>query len=495
MAKIQPNVLLICFDQWSGSRLGLSGHPAVATPTIDQIARNGIYFPSAYSETPICVPARRTLMTGTTARTHGDRIFNKSGRMPKIPTIASAFSSSGYQTFCVGKLHVYPARDRIGFHDVLLAEEGRPHLAVDDHDIYLAERGYVGKQFIHGMSNNNYMTRTWHLPEDCHPTNWCTMEMCKTIKRRDPTRPAFWTLSYTQPHPPLVPLENYMQDYRAVTIDQPRDATWAENENNLPHALRALRIYYSKLPPKQLEQARRAHYALCTHIDHQLRVVFGTLREEKLLDNTIVLIVADHGDMLGDFGVFGKRVFYDNATRVPLVLMGLPGDARVPAGTVDSRLAGLQDIMPTLLDLAGIVIPESCDGMSLVGEKKRNELYGEVLENNNASRMLVDGQHKLIWYPAGNQVHLFDLQADPNELNDVSEDKAYREVRQNLEARLARYCYGKDLDAGWVVNGKLIGYDPGPFVAKPDRTLSAQRGLHYPQPPQGDSDPNAGFPE
>ena len=124
-----------------------------------------------------------------------------------------------------------------------------------------------------------------------------------------------------------------------------------------------------------------------------------------------------------------------------------------------------------------------------------SDFRGEVLENNNASRMLVDGQHKLIWYPAGNQVHLFDLQADPNELNNVSDDGAYREVRQNLEARLARYCYGKDLDAGWVVNGKLIGYDPGPFVAKPDRTLSAQRGLHYPQPPQGDSDPNAGFPE
>jgi arylsulfatase len=495
MTDSQPNVLLVITDQWSGTRLGVAGHPVVETPTIDQIARNGVYYPCAYSESPICIPARRSLMTGTTPRTHGDRVFDKSGPMPPIPTIAHAFSSAEYQAYCVGKLHVYPERDRIGFDDVLLAEEGRPHLAIDDHDMYLAERGFAGKQFLHGMSNNNYMQRSWHLPEDCHATNWITMEMCKTIKRRDPTRPAFWTLSYTHPHPPLVPLESYLAYYRQFDVDEPLTAPWAESEDTLPHALRAVRNYWPPLAPESLKEMRRAYYALITHIDHQMRVVFGTLREEKLLDNTIVLICADHGDMLGDFGLYAKRVFYENSARIPFVLMGLPGDERTPTGSVDGRLVGLQDVMPTLLDLAGIEIPESCDGMSIIGEEKRETLYGEALENDNASRMIHDGRLKLIWYPAGNHRQLFDLDVDPGELNNVADDPSYIDQRQDLEVRLAAYCYGKDVNEGWVKDGKLIGYSPGPYVPKPDRTLSAQRGLHYPQPPPGDSNPTAGFPD
>lgn len=496
MAQARPNVLLVVFDQWSGSRLGVAGHPVVETPTIDQIARNGVYFPRAYSESPICIPARRGLMTGTVPRTHGDRTFDKSRPMPTLPTLAQSFRDAGYQAFCVGKLHVYPERDRIGYDDVLLAEEGRPHLAIDDHDIYLAERGFAGKQFLHGMSNNNYMQRPWHLPEDCHATNWITAEMCRTIKRRDPTRPAFWTISYTHPHPPLVPLESYLAHYRQFEVDPPHVATWAEDEPRLPHALKAVRNYYAlPMAPGVVREARRAHYALSTHIDHQLRVVIGTLREEKQLDNTVILICADHGDMLGDLGLFGKRLFYEGSARIPFVLMGLPGDARLTPGSVDGRLVGLQDVMPTLLDLAGIGIPETCDGVSVVGGQRRGSLYGEALENQNATRMLHDGRYKLIWYPAGNVVQLFDLDTDPNELIDLAGDPAHRELRRGLEARLASECYGSDVEAGWVRDGRLSGYDPGPYVGKPDRTLSAQRGLHYPQPPQGDSDPAAGFPE
>lgn len=495
MTNKKPNVLLIVVDQWSGSRLGIAGHPVVETPTIDQIARNGLYFPKAYSESPICIPARRTLMTGTTARTHGDRVFDKSGLMPPLPTMASTFRAADYQAYCVGKLHVYPERDRIGYDDVLLAEEGRPHLAIDDHDIYLAGRGFAGQQFVHGMSNNNYMQRPWHLPEDCHVTNWITMEMCRSIKRRDPTRPSFWTASYTHPHPPLVPLEGYLAHYRQTDVDPPIAAAWAENTDDLPHALKAVRNYWPVMKAQSLDAARRAHYALSTHIDHQLRVILGTLREEKQLDNTIILLCADHGDMLGDLGFYGKRVFYESATRIPFVLMGLPGDRRTPAARVDNRLVGLQDVMPTLLDLAGIDIPPSCDGLSAVGEEKRQTLYGEVMENNSASRMLTDGRLKLIWYPAGNRLQLFDLDADPNEQTNVADDPAYADPCRELEAQLAAHCYGKDMDDGWVRDGSLIGYDPGPYVPKPDRSFSAQRGLHYPQPPQGDSNPTAGFPD
>ena len=147
-------------------------------------------------------------MTGQTPRLHGDRIFQKSLKMSKkTKTIAQAFRDSGYQAFSVGKLHVMPQRDRIGFDDTYISEEGRPYYgSIDDYDMFLADKGFVGQQFLHGVSNNDYTWRTWHLPEECHVTNWATQQMCRTIKRRNPEKPSFWYLSYTHPHPPLVPL-------------------------------------------------------------------------------------------------------------------------------------------------------------------------------------------------------------------------------------------------------------------------------------------------
>ncbi len=492
----RPNVMLVMVDQWPGKLLGAAGHPVIQTPTIDQIARNGIRFTRAYSECPICIPARRTLMTGATTRNHGDRIFGTVNRMPALPTVAQAFRNGGYQAFAVGKLHVYPPRDRIGFDDVWLSEEGRPHLGgPDDHDIYLADRGFPGQQFLHGMNNNNYMHRVWHLPEDCHVTNWATMQMCRVIKRRDPTRPAFWMLSYTHPHPPLVPIQTYMDFYRQMTPPGPLAGDWSERAESLPRALKMVRNFWPQLAPEVLAEVRRAFYALCTQIDHQLRVVIGTLREEGLLDDTILLVAADHGDMLGDFGLYAKRSFYEGSANIPCVLMGLPGDRRIGTDRVDDRLVGLQDIMPTLLDLAGLPVPQSCDGLSMVGERRRPTLYGDCLENAGSTRMIHDGRHKLIWYPAGNAFQLFDLEADPLELRDLASSPDHAATRRRLEETLAGELYGSDLDQGWMKDGKLVGFDPGPYVPKPDRSLSGQRGLHYPQPPEAAQDKMVGFPQ
>ncbi len=492
----RPNVMLVMVDQWAGPLLGAAGHPFIQTPTLDRLAAMGVRYSRAYSECPICIPARRTLMTGTTTRTHGDRIFGTVNRMPGLPTIAQSFRDGGYQANAVGKLHVYPPRDRIGFDDVLLSEEGRPHLgAVDDHDLYLADRGHAGKQFMHGMNNNDYMHRPWHLPEDCHVTNWASEQMCRVIKRRDPTRPSFWMLSYTHPHPPLVPLESYVELYRALGVDEPLQAEWARDSEKLPRALRMIRDFYPAYSPPVIAEIRRAYYALCTHIDHQLRIVLGTLREEGLLDDTIILLAADHGDMLGDFGLFAKRTYFERSANVPMILTGPAGHPRIPAGRTDDRLVGLQDIMPTLLSLAGIAVPQSCDGLDMTAESVRSELYGDCLESAGASRMLHDGRHKLIWYPAGNAFQLFDMDEDPSETRDLASDPAYAATLAGLQERLAERCYGADIDQGWVKDGKLTGFDPGPYTKKMDRSFSGQRGLHYPQPPEAAKEQMVGFPQ
>lgn len=482
----RPNVLFITVDQWPGSLLGCAGHEVIETPTLDHLASIGTRFSRAYSECPICIPARRSIMTGTSPRTHGDRTFQPSLTMPShLPTMPETFRRAGYQTQAIGKLHVYPQRNRIGFEEALLAEEGRGPLGgPDDYELFLADQGYPGRQFLHGMSNNDYGWRTWHLPEELHVTNWTTWTAARTIKRRDPTRPSIWHVSYTHPHPPLVPLNSYMERYRSRDIDAPYIAEWAKDENALPHPLRLTRDYWQKLSPVQLADTRRAFYALCTHIDHQLRVLIGTLREENLLDNTMIMITSDHGDMLGNHGFYAKRLMYEGSANVPMILVGPASDTSVKIGAVDDRLVGMQDIMPTLLDICGVPVPETCEGLSVVGGKKRETLYCEALAGAKAMRMVHDGRHKLIWYPAGSIFQLFDLERDPHEMTNVVDDTAYRSVVGHLKARLRNELYGEDLLA--VSGEEFKGIVVPAAKAEPNRGLSGQRGLHFPPPPLQD---------
>lgn len=492
MKKTAPHVLFISVDQWPGHLLGCAGHPVIQTPTIDHLARLGTRFTRAYAESPICIPSRRSMMTGLSPRGHGDRSFNPTLTMPKVPLLAQTFRDAGYQAHAIGKLHVYPPRDRIGFDDVLLAEEGRPKLgAIDDYEMYLAQQGHPGEQFLHGMNNNDYLNRPWHLDEASHVTNWITREAAKTIKRRDPTRPAFWHVSYTHPHPPLAPLQCYLDMYRDVQIDEAWHADW-ETRKNIS-ALTSVRDYWPVGTNKDThKQLRQAYYALCTHIDHQIRIILGTLREEDLLNDTVILFTADHGDMLGNFDLWAKRMFYEGACALPMILIDTAKSSRVKANHLDSRLVGLQDIMPTLLDLAGIPIPSSVEGLSMTGQKKRPFLFGECREDAGATRMVHDGRHKLIWYPAGNVVQLFDLENDPKELNDCAEQDAYQAIRSQLESILTEQLHGDDL--GWVHNGQLVGFPSPSTPFKADRGFSGQRGLHFPTPPLDPTGQQVGSP-
>ncbi|MCK6473934.1 MAG: sulfatase-like hydrolase/transferase [Planctomycetes bacterium] len=481
MPTEKPNVLLVTADHWPAALLGVAGHPSVRTPTLDQLALNGTRFTNAYAECPVCIPARRTLMTGTQPRTHGDRVYKDRLRMPAVPTLAQTFRDAGYQAAAVGKLHVFPQRDRIGFDDVILCEEGRMQYAVaDDYELFLAERGHAGEFFGHGMSNNEYHTRAWHLPENLHVTHWATRNMCRTIQRRDPTRPGFWYLSYMHPHPPLVPLQAYLDLYREVPIDEPVCGEWARDPERIPYLLRARQRIDTPFDAVQVRAARRAFYALCTHIDHQLRLVIGTLREEGLVDNTIVCFSSDHGDVLGDHGVWAKRTFLEGSANIPMIVAGAKGGARVPAGAIDDRLVGWADVMPTLLELASVEVPATVEGCSMFGERKREHFYGECGEGLSANRMVRDARYKLIYYPVGNRVQLFDLQQDPRELNDLAEVSALSGVRERLTEILIEHLYGED--EAWVQGGKLAGLPDRETPPPVNRGLTGQRGTHWPLP-------------
>lgn len=477
------NVLLICTDHWPASLLGSAGHPNILSPTLDQLAASGTRFTNAYSECPICIPARRTLMTGCSPQAQGDRSYKGTSLMPDLPTVAQTFRDAGYQAFASGKLHVYPQRNRIGFDEVMLGEEGRTQFGVtDDYETFLGDRGFAGQQFTNGMCNNDYLYRPWHLPEECHITNWTTHQMTRFIQRRDPRKPGFYYLSYCHPHPPLNPLADYLDMYRDVDPGLPTIGGWAANTASLPERLKNERNQDNPLSNHQLLWARRAFYALCTHIDHQIRVVIGTLASEGLLDDTVICFTSDHGDMLGNHRLWGKSLFYEDSANVPMIVLGANGDDRVGHHRVDDRLVGWQDVMPTMLDLAGVSIPATCTGISMVGNETRSTLYGEINENASATRMIRDERHKLIYYPMGNVVQLFDLKEDPRECINVAESKDYVDVRRRLTDQLIQEFYGGDED--WVKDGHLVGLPDIPYEPSPNRGLTGQRGSHWPVPPQ-----------
>ena len=220
---------------------------------------------------------------------------------------------------------------------------------------------------------------------------------------------------------------------------------------------------------------RQGFYAQCSYIDHQIRLLIGQLREEELLDDTIVMFVSDHGDMLGNHGLWAKPPMYEWSAKIPMILVPTAAYDRAGHHQTDERLAELRDVMPTLLDLCGIDIPDTVEGMSLVGDDQREHLYCEHFEvPEMALRMIRSGNHKLIWYPCGNRLQLFDLNADPQEMRDLASEPDSAPILKQLTALLISELYGDDLD--WVQNGKLIGTPAPDFEPQPNRGLNGQRG-------------------
>jgi len=466
-----PNVILITADQWPGYLMGCAGHDIIHTPTLDLLAQEGVRFDQALSECPVCIPARRTLMTGLSPRSHGTRTYQtRLPLSPAWPTLPDCFRANGYQTGAVGKLHLYPIRQRYGFEEVVLSEEGRMEDGLlDDYDIHLAERGFAGQHYAHGLGSNSYEARAWHLPEDLHVTNWATKNMVRMIQRRDPSKPGFWHLSYIHPHPPLAPLGAYLELYRDAEIDVPFTGDWVTEAPSLN--------------PRGTREARRAFYALCTHIDHQIRLVIAALRQESILENTIIVFSADHGEMLGNHARWGKRSMLAPSVSIPLILAGGGSDRiRLAPGRVDHRLVLWQDVMPTLLDLAGLPIPSGIDGRSAFSNTPRDHAYCEYGEEATAQRMIQSDQLKLIYEPVSNRFLLFDVVNDPREMKNLATTPAYAASLQRLQNLLRHELYGTDVD--WLEGDHWRGKpcSAGLSAAENGLNLGNQRSYLFPPP-------------
>jgi arylsulfatase len=463
----RPNIILIMTDQWRGDCLSIDNHPVVQTPHLDELALNGARFTRAYSGTPTCIAARAALFTGLTQEHHG-RVGYQDGVPWDYPvTLAGEFTRHGYQTQAIGKMHVWPERSQLGFQNVILHDGflgySRAHHpdfeSFDDYMPWLRERHDSRAQdFDHGVHCNSGVARPWDKPEHLHPTNFVTDQSLQFLKRRDPRKPFFLFMSFHRPHPPYDPPTWAFEQYLHEPMPEPPVGEWsnifATHGNAHLHD-----TFFGDIGPLRLQRARAGYYGHMTHIDHQINRLIWALRTQRLFENTIICFVSDHGEMMGDHHLFRKGFPYEGSARIPFILRGTR-ELALTSNRVYDQVIELRDVMPTLLDCAGLPIPESVDGKSLLpilqGKSSawRDYLHGEHVLFEQSIQWLTNGHDKYVWFSRDGCEQLFDLDVDPREVHNRANDPAYADRLASWRQILIQELSGRE--EGFVQDNQLI---------------------------------------
>lgn len=434
----RPNIVFIHVDQWRADCLSIDGHPVVHTPTLDKMALDGIRFSRAYAASPTCIPARASLMTGLTPAHHGF-VGYKDGVPWNFPvTLPGEFTRHGYRTHAVGKMHVYPERNKLGFESVEL-HDGFLHFARDRRHHPFWEDDYLdwlrketGREdadyFEHGVNCNSIVARPWDKEERLHPTSWVASRGVNFLRKHqaeNSNRPFFLYLSFHRPHPPYDPPAWAFERYLHAEMPPVPVGDWADvfaSHDRTPHP-EAFRARYR---PDILQRARAGYYGHMSHIDLQLNRLEETLHECGLRENTWIVFTSDHGEMMGDHHLFRKGFAYEGSARLPLILRP-PTEEKCARCVVCDTVIELRDLLPTLLDCAGLPPAEGIDGRSFlpqaVGqttEPLRSWLHGEHLMFTGSMHWITNGHEKYIWHSKEGTEQLFDLDADPTELHDLA---------------------------------------------------------------------------
>ncbi len=476
----QPNIILILCDQMRGDAFGADGNPSIHTPNIDALAARGSRFEHAYSAVPSCIPARAALWTGQNQWHAGILGMGRGqGPMPcDYPhTLAGELTRAGYRTHLVGKGHFHPHRASMGFESAELDESGR--MPQSEHRRWFASQAPAGvTPDDHGVNFNSWHARPWHTEERLHPTAWTMMRTLDFLQRRDPARPFFLNISFARPHSPYVPPAHYFSMYQQRGTPRAKVGDWAQMHDAPPHEARDPDAWHGHMSEWEIQRARCGYYGEISFIDSQIGRLLNWIQrrfDRENRENTWILLTSDHGDMLGDHNLWRKTYAYEGSARIPFLI--------APPQSLSGRLRGvpdevveLRDILPTVLDIAGIECPTTVDGHSLLpllyrpADDWRAYIHGEhctCYDEMQEMQYVTDGRRKFIWLPRIGIEQFFDLESDPGEcVNLIDEPARGVEIerwRGNLTAELeAREC-------GWVRGGRP--FCPGDALVSPFREV------------------------
>ena len=444
MSAKPPSVLLLMVDQLAASWLPAYGHDVVRAPHVTALSEQGVAFDAAYCASPLCAPSRASLLTGLLPSRTG--VYDNAAEMrASLPTVTHRLRTAGYATTLAGKMHFVGPDQLHGFEERLTPDVYPAGLDwTPDWRAPVDERlpWYHTMESVVRPGVSAASMQVDYDDEVCFHAVRALYDHART-RRGDPF---FLVASFTHPHDPWELPARWWERYDPAGIDLPAVPAipWAEAD---PHSrrLRAMsRIDAEGLTDAQIRRARHAYYAAISYVDDRIGQVLGALRESGLEDDTIVLLTADHGEMLGERGLWYKMAFFEDAARVPLIVRAPAGLAR--AGERVAEPVSLLDVAPTLLDLAGLDASDlgAIDGRSLApvlrGEGRRGApVVAEYLAEGVSAPMVMvrDGALKYVRCPGDPDV-LYDLDADPRELRnlaDGTDQAAAARVRAEADRR------------------------------------------------------------
>ncbi|MCV6593635.1 MAG: choline-sulfatase [Silicimonas sp.] len=467
-----PNILLIMADQLAPHWTGTYGHAQVQTPNLDALAARGMRFDAAYCNSPLCAPSRASFMSGQQISRIG--AYDNAAEFPaSVPTFAHYLQGAGYRTCLAGKMHFVGPDQKHGFQDRVTTDiypsdfAWTPDWTSPDridkwyHNMStVKESGVAVATFQTDYDDEvEYAARRWLIDRGRDKAGGKGAPFCMVA-------------SFIHPHDPYVAKPEFWNLYRDMEVDLP-----SSPEATDPFSRRVMDgIEASGVPltDDEIRNARRAYFANVSYFDSKIGALVQALDDIGELDNTLVIVTADHGDMLGERGLWYKMSFLEHSVRVPLVIAG-PG---VSTGTSDAPVS-LVDILPTFLKVAGVSSSEcrpGIDGTSLTnlmrGDTEDREVIAEYLAEmaGHPAFMIRRGAFKYI-HCDGDPPQLYNLETDPGEVTNLADDPTHAETAR---------AFAEEVAARWdsaALRETVIGSQQARFGL--DRAMAAGSGQHW----------------
>ena len=450
----RPNILWLCTDQQRYDTIRALGNSRINTPNIDRLIGEGVAFERAYCQSPVCTPSRASFLTGRYPRTTRCR-QNGQAMPPDERLISRILADHGYTCGLAGKLHLASCSEgkvetRIddGYATFHWSHHPQPDWPENAYTQWLAEKGKTWEELYQGPGSG-YAKEG--IPTAYHQTSWCA-EMTIDFLRENKGRPWMFSFNCFAPHHPFDPPKEFLEKYAPDDMPLPKrragelankpkfqqlDSVWAHNNPGY--------FDVKGMTNRDQREVTAAYYAMCEHIDQQVGRILDALDESGQRDNTIVIFMSDHGEMLGDHGLYLKGPhFYEEAVRVPLVLRWpekFKADHRVDA------LVELTDIAPTLLECADIEIPNRMQGRSmkrlLSGEADPghfrdfvfSEYYNSWTHKDGYGTMLRTEDAKIVVYHGQETGEMYDLRNDPDEFENLWDSPDHQKMKLDLMQR------------------------------------------------------------
>jgi arylsulfatase A-like enzyme len=502
----KPNIIIITTDQQRKDTLGCYGSDFIETPHLDRLAAGGVRFNRAYTVNPVCTPARFSLITGQYLSRHG--ALNVGMSCPETgKTLGDYLGKAGYRTHLIGKAHFQayacPGKESVeafnGKMDVKRPPFNGPYYGFQTIEMSMGHASYgqhghygqwvrsqLGKRDFDKLNFQSSPCETtfpgeavdWEWPMELHSSKWIADRTMEFLKKRDKEKPFLLSIGFQDPHHPHCVPREYEGKIDPERVPLPKRKP-GELDDKPPHFSLANRgklkessfggafggltgqggwADIESISEEDIQLSRSYYYTMVKIIDTQMGRIMSALENEGLMENTIIIFTTDHGELLGDHGLWQKGPFhYEDLINIPLI-MHWPH--KIKEGFVSDSLINLTDIAPTLLAAAGIPIPSEMDGANALPllEKKekciRDYTIVECVDDPEKLRLktIVTANRKLTYYHGQEFGELYDLEKDPQEFINLWYDPHYIQEKiklismildhmERIEPREHRYAY------------------------------------------------------